>query len=347
MLAGPYATMMLGDLGAEIIKIEPPGRGEKTRSLLQGDPVNSRHGMGAYFLALNRNKKSVAIDLKSSTGRALFYELARVSDAVVCNFSPGVTTRLEIDHPRLSQINPRIVSCSITGFGQSGPNRDQVSFDMVAQATGGGMSLTGTADGPPVRAGLPIGDLGAALMAVIGVLAALRARDDSGRGREVDISMQDGQLSMLSYMAVMHGLSGFDPGRIGNAHFVHVPYDTYRASDGWLIVAVVFDAAWRRLLEAVDCPDLDTEEHRTQPGRLANRTLIDRRLGERFATAPRAHWLAKLRAAKVPCAPVQDLAEAWRDPPYSGPQHGCPARAPGGRLLRRRDRSSGQSDQAI
>ena len=191
MLSGPYAAMLLADLGADTIKVEPPGAGEGTRALLASDPKNSVEGMGAYFLTLNRNKRSVTLDLKSQAGLALFYELVKTADVVLYNFSAGVADRLRISHPFVSEINPRIVTCSITGFGETGPHRDWVSFDMVAQGTGGGMSITGAPGGGPMRSGIPIGDLGGSLMGAVGVLAALQSRNATGHGQHVDISMQD------------------------------------------------------------------------------------------------------------------------------------------------------------
>ena len=313
MLSGPYAAMMLADVGAETIKVEPPGRGEGTRKLLASDPDHSLHGMGAYFLTLNRNKKSVTIDLKTPRGKELFYELVGVADVVIYNFSAGVADRLEISRRFLSEINPRIVTCSITGFGETGPHRDMVSFDMVAQGMGGGMSMTGEPDGRPVRAGIPIGDLGAGMMAAFGVLAALQARHQTGRGQHVDISMQDAQISLLTYMATMFFLSGRPPGRLGNAHFVHVPYNTFPTRDGWMIVAVVFDSFWPKLMAIVDCADLDTEENQTQPGRFRNQETIERRLSEVFQTQSRDYWLAELSKARIPCAPVYDMPQALSD----------------------------------
>jgi crotonobetainyl-CoA:carnitine CoA-transferase CaiB-like acyl-CoA transferase len=314
MLSGPFAAMMLADLGAETIKVEPPGRGEGTRKLLATDPANSMHGMGAYFLTLNRNKKSVTVDLKSDAGRALFYELVAAADAVVYNFSTGVADRLGISFRQLSEYNPRVVTCSITGFGETGPHRDRPSFDLVAQGTGGGMSITGEPGGEPLRSGIPIGDLGGGLMGVVGVLSALCARQTTGRGQHVDISMQDAQISLLNYMATMHFLSGEVPGPHGNRHFVHVPYGTFPAADGHIIVAVIFDRFWTHLMEIVELPELDSEENLTQPGRWKNRDRINELLSARFRERSRDYWLERMRAARIPCAPVNDLAQALTDP---------------------------------
>lgn len=313
MLSGPYASMMLADLGAETIKIEPPGKGEGTRRLLEKDPKNSLNGFGAYFMTLNRNKKSITLDLKTPTGLALFQRLVQVSDVVIANFSAGVMARLGVDYEHLAPINPRIITCSVTGFGETGPAKDRPAFDMVAQAMGGGMSITGQPDGPPTRSGIPIGDLGGGLMGVIGVLAALQARHRTGRGQHVDISMLDAQISLLNYMATMYFLSGEVPDKLGNGHFVHVPYNTFRCADGHIIIAIITDNFWTALMELLDAPDLDTEENRGQPGRWRNKELIDRRLNEILATNTQAYWLEQLRSQRIPCAPVNNFAQALSD----------------------------------
>ena len=314
MLSGPYAGMMLADLGADAIKIEPPGTGEGTRRLLSNDPKNSLHGMGAYFLTLNRNKKSVTLNLKDEKGLALFYDLVKHADIVLDNFSAGVTKRLKVDHARLVEINPRIVTCTITGFGETGPDNVRPAFDMVAQAMGGGMSITGQPGGPPTRSGIPIGDLGGGLMGVVGVLAALVAREQTGKGQHVDISMLDAQVSLLNYMATMYELSGEVPNKLGNAHFVHVPYNTFPCSDGYLIIAVITDNFWVNLMELLDLPELDTEENKGQPGRWKNQDRINASLSEVFKTNTQAHWINKLRGARIPCAPVNTLEQALTDP---------------------------------
>jgi CoA:oxalate CoA-transferase len=204
---------------------------------------------------------------------------------------------------------------------------------MVAQATGGGMHLTGTGDAP-LRAGLPIGDLGGGLMATIGVLAALQARHTTGRGQHVDISMQDVQISLLGYMATMYLLSGREPPAVGNGHFVHVPYNSYPAADGHLILAIVTDASWLRLLAALELPDLDTPDRRRQPGRLRDRREIDAAISAKLATLPRSAWFDRLRAADIPCAPVHSVAEALADPQVLARDMVVDVPHPGGRLTR-------------
>ncbi len=312
MLSGPYGTMMLTDLGARTIKVEPPG-GEGTRELLATDPDYARHGMGAYFLTLNRSKESICIDLKTEEGRAVFYDLVRQADVVFNNFGAGVPERLGIDYPTLSEINPRIITCSVTGFGETGPDTRQPAFDQVIQGMGGGMSITGQPDQPPTRSGIPVGDLGGGIFGAMGVLAALQARERSGRGQHVDVSMLDAQISMLNYMATMHLMSGHVPERIGNAHFVHVPYNTFRTQDGHIIIACIGDAFFERFLTVVERPELRKPEYLKQPARFADRGLIDSIINEELVKQPSAWWLEKLRAARIPCGPVNNFEQALND----------------------------------
>ncbi|MGD8579483.1 MAG: CoA transferase, partial [Lysobacterales bacterium] len=313
MLSGPYGTMILADLGAETIKVEPL-HGEGTRKLLANDPKNSLDGMGAYYLTLNRNKKSVALNLKDEAGLAVFYDLVREADVVISNFGVGVPERLKIDYETLKDINPRIVTCTVTGFGSDGPNPGRPAFDQVAQATGGGMSITGTDPEHPVRSGIPIGDLGGGMFAVMGVLAALMERGRSGKGQHVDISMLDCQISMLNYMATMYFLSGEDPHPIGNSHFVHVPYNTFHTSDGFIVIAVITDNFWQNLKQVVDIPEFDDPKFDGQPGRWAGRELIERRLNEVLGTNTSAYWLQMLQEKRIPCAPVNAFSQALADP---------------------------------
>lgn len=314
MLSGPYCTMLMADMGARTIKIEPPGQGEATRRLLERSPEFSRDGMGAYFLTLCRNKQSVALDLKKQAGLELFYDLVKQADVVVSNFGVGVTERLKIDHKTLQAVNPRIITCAISGFGESGPFPDRPSFDLVAQGMGGGMSLTGTADGEPLRAGIPIGDLGAGLFGVVGILSALEARHKSGRGQHLDISMLDCQLSLLNYIGTMYLMSGKLTPREGNAHFVHVPYNTFPTKTNHLIVAVITDGFWESLKALIGDHELDRPEFAHQPGRLANKAFIEERLRRAFARETCDYWLAELAKCRIPAAPVNDLSGAFADP---------------------------------
>jgi crotonobetainyl-CoA:carnitine CoA-transferase CaiB-like acyl-CoA transferase len=314
MLSGPYGTMLLTDLGASTIKVEPPGSGEGTRQLLSTDEDYSRHGMGAYFLTLNRSKKSVAIDLKSEQGREVFLDLVRAADVVFDNFAVGVTKRLGIHYEDLVQVNARIITCSITGFGGYGPGANRPAFDQVVQAMGGGMSITGFPDQPPVRSGIAIGDLGGGIFGAMGVLAALQARSVTGKGQHVDVSMLDAQISLLNYMATMYLMSGRIPERIGNGHFVHVPYNTFKTSDGYVVIACIGDAFFEKLLTVIDRPELSNPAYNKQPARYADKALIEGVVGEELAKHPSEYWLEKLAAARVPCAPVNDFAQATTDP---------------------------------
>lgn len=312
MLSGPYGAMILADMGAETIKVEPL-HGEGTRKLLANDSSNSLGGMGAYFITLNRNKKSVAIDLKSEQGLAVFYDLVRQSDVVISNFSAAVPERLKIDYENLKKINPAIITCTVTGYGSDGPDPDRPAFDLVAQATGGGMSITGTNTDHPVRAGIPIGDLGGGMFAVMGIQSALLERQRSGQGQHVDISMLDCQVSMLNYMATMYFLSGKDPAPIGNAHFVHVPYNTYKTTNGHIVIAVITDNFWSNLKQLVQIEAFNNPKYDSQPGRWADRAMIDSRLNEIFGRHDTDYWLEKLKDRKIPCAPVNRFSEALSD----------------------------------
>ncbi len=314
MLAGPYGTMLLADFGAQTIKIEPPISGEGTRKLLAHDPENSVDGMGAYFLTLNRNKRSICIDLKSEQGQALVQRLVKKADVVFDNFSRGVTKRLGLDHETLSSINPRIITCSVTGFGETGPAPDRPAFDMVAQGMGGGMSITGEEGGRPMRAGIPIGDLSGGMFGAMGVLAALHARTMTGRGQHVDISMLDAQISLLNYMATMYFLSGKNPGALGNGHFVHVPYDVYPTKTRSLIIAVITDNFWQSLVELLQIPGLKDQKYIHQPGRLADKAFINRTLRDAFEKETCEFWLEKLNERRIPCAPVNQFEHAVSDP---------------------------------
>lgn len=312
MLSGPYGAMILADLGAETIKVEPL-QGEGTRKLLASDPDNSLDGMGAYYITLNRNKKSVALNLKSEDGLQVFYDLVRKADVVISNFGVGVPERLKIDYGSLKEINPRIITCTVSGFGSDGPNPKRPAFDQVAQATGGGMSITGTDPEHPVRSGIPIGDLGGGMFAVMGILTALMERESSGAGQHVDISMLDCQVSMLNYMATMYFLSGQNPYPIGNSHFVHVPYNTFHTSDGFIVIAVITDNFWQNLKQVVNCPEFDDPKYDGQPGRWEDREMINGRLDEMLKTNTSAYWLGQLEEKRIPCAPVNSFSQALND----------------------------------
>ena len=312
MLSGPYGAMIIADLGADTIKVEPL-HGEGTRGLLASDLANSLDGQGAYFITLNRNKRSVAIDLKSPGGLEVFYDLVRESDVVIENFSAGVAAKLGIAYSDLEKVNPRIISCSVSGFGSNGPNFQRPAFDQVVQALGGGMSITGADKSHPLRAGIPIGDLGGGMFGAMGIMAALYEREKSGIGQQIDISMLDCQISMLNYMATMHFLSGENPEPIGNSHFVHVPYNSFPTSDGQIIIAVIFDKFWDSLAQLLEFEAFADPKYKTQPGRLADKAFIEDNLARILASNTCDYWLQKLEEKRIPCARVNNFAEALSD----------------------------------
>ena len=313
MLAGPYAGMVLADLGAEVVKVEPLGTGEMTRGLLSDDPNNSFKGFGAYFLTLNRNKKSVSLDLKDAQGLDVFYDLVKSTDVVLNNFSAGVVKKLKIDFDHLSKINSKIITCSITGFGETGKHSSRPAYDQIVQAYSGGMSITGADASTPTRAGIPIGDLGSGLFSVIGMLSALLSREKTGKGQHLDLSLLDVQISLLTYMATMQTLSGVNPEPIGNAHFVHVPYNSFTTKDGFVVIAVITDAFWQGLLNIVDVDNLRKEEFKSSIGRLQNQKFIESELNKKLSTETSEHWINALNSAKVPCAPINSFSQALSD----------------------------------
>jgi crotonobetainyl-CoA:carnitine CoA-transferase CaiB-like acyl-CoA transferase len=314
MLSGPYGAMIIADLGADTVKVEPPNTGEGTRRLLEKDPNNSIDGMGAYFFTLNRNKRSVTLDLKSDEGLSQFYELVKTADVVMNNFSAGVTKKLKIDYETLSKVNPRIITCTVTGFGETGPACKRPAFDQIAQALGGGMSITGNNPEDVIRAGIPIGDLGGGMFAVMGILAAINARHTTGRGQHVDISMLDCQLSMMNYMATMHSMSGDIPGPLGNSHFVHVPYNTFKTKTDMIVIACVGDQFWPPLLDLLDDEELRDSRFEFAPSRLKEKAYIEERINNVLINERAGYWLEKLENARIPCARVNNVSQAMSDP---------------------------------
>ena len=313
MLSGPYGGMILADLGCEVIKIEPPVRGEATRRLLENDPDYSFNGMGAYFYTLNRNKKSLALDLKNPDGLHVFYQLIKKADVVLSNFSAGVTAKLKIDFKELKKINPKIITCTVSGFGETGPNYQRPAFDQIAQALGGGMSITGLSASEPMRAGIPIGDLGGGMFAVMGIQAAIISRAASGEGQHVDISMLDCQISMLNYMATMQTMSGIVPTPIGNSHFVHMPYNSFATKDYPIVIAAVGDQFWPRLLKIFTNPELQDSKYITAYERQKDKEKLEKIMQVELLKEPSDYWLKRLEAESVPCARVNNLEQAIND----------------------------------
>lgn len=317
VLAGPYATMMLGDLGARVIKIEQPGRGDDTR---RWGPPFTANGESAYFLCVNRNKESMTLNLKSAEGRAILLELVRRADVLVENFKVGTMAELGLDYFLLHEVNPSLIYCSITGYGQTGPYAHRPGYDIAIQAEAGIMSITGPADTPdgngePYKVGVAIVDITAGMNAVIAILAALHHRTLTGQGQHIDIALYDTQLSWLANVASSYLISGEAPKRVGNAHAAIVPYQTVSTADGWLMLAVGNDGQFARLCKVIGRPEWATDERfATNPARVAHRATLIPALEAVLHTRPKAEWFALLTAAEVPCSPVNDIPTALADP---------------------------------
>ncbi len=310
MLAGPYGTMLLADLGAEVIKVEDHF-GDATR----GGTKTALAGMNAYFLAVNRNKKSVVIDLKTPRGLELFYELVKVSDVVIDNMRPAALKRLKCDYDDLKKINPKIISVSLSGFGHTGPYRDKTAFDLTIQAVSGGMGLTGEPGRPPVRMGIPLGDLAGGNMAALALTSALHYRDSTGQGQKLDVSLLDTQISMTSYLAAYYLVGGKLSGPQGSRHETIVPYEAFQCSDIWLVVACTNNRFWEGLCIALELEELILDERFDSPvQRLEHRDEVIPILQERFLQKTAGEWLKRLEEADVPCAPVNTLDLALSDP---------------------------------
>ncbi|MGD9902674.1 MAG: CaiB/BaiF CoA transferase family protein [Vicinamibacterales bacterium] len=311
VLSGPYCTMILGDLGARVIKLEHPGRGDDTRRW--GPPFLGEES--AYFLSVNRNKESVAVDFKTAGGRALVGRLLERADVVVENFRPGTLDGAGLDARSVRAAHPRLVYCSISGYGQTGPRRDEPGYDAVMQAEGGLMSITGAADGPPYRLGVAIVDIVSGMFAAQGVLAALVARERTGRGQEVDLGMLDATTALLTYQAGNFFATGAAPGRLGNRHPTIAPYETFATADGDLALAVGNDALWQAFCRAADLPDLAADPRfASNAGRLEHYAALKPRLDAAFRSRTRADWSARLLAAGVPCGAVRTVEEVFADP---------------------------------
>ena len=307
-LAGPYCTLILGDLGADVVKVEPP-EGDQSRGW--GPPFVE--GESSYFLSVNRNKRSVVLDLKSEAGRAHAIALAERADVVVENLRPGVVARLGLGYEDVRARNPRVVYCSVSGFGQDRPAL--AGYDQIVQGTSGVMSLTGEAEGPPTKFGVPIGDMSAGMFAAHAILAALYARDQTGAGRYIDVAMQDSLMALLTYQGGRYFATGQAPRRQGNHHPTIAPYGTFATSDGFINVAVGSESQWRSFCTATGLADLAADprfasNRERQANRPALHEAIERRLRERTS----AEWQAALEAARVPAGPILGLDQVFADP---------------------------------
>ncbi len=307
VMAGPFCSQLLGDMGAEVIKIEPR-EGDGTRRQLGTEPRSA-------FLAVNRNKKGMTLDLKQPEGVEVFKRLVATADVAVENFRPGVAARLGVDYATLREENPRLVYCSISGFGQTGPYANRGGFDLIAQGMSGIMSVTGAEGGPPVKVGVPVADLGAGLFAAFGILCALRARRATGRGQLVDASLFEAGLGLSVWEATEYWFTGRVPERLGTAHRLNAPYQALRAADGYFTVGAANERLWHRLAEALGLESLIADPRFAEPGdRQKNRKVLAERLEAVTVTRPRAHWMDLLERAGVPAGPIYTVPEAVADP---------------------------------
>jgi crotonobetainyl-CoA:carnitine CoA-transferase CaiB-like acyl-CoA transferase len=318
VLAGPWCAQILADFGADVIKIEQPGSGDDTRAwgppYLQG-PDDADRGESAYYLSCNRNKRSLAIDLANPEGAALAQRLAGRADILIENFKVGGLAKYGLDHQSLAAANPRLVYCSITGFGQDGPYASRPGYDFVAQAMGGLMSITGEPDGPPQKVGVAIADLSTGLYAAISILIALRHAERTGVGQRIDCSLLDTQIALLANQGMNWLVSGASPGRLGNAHPSIVPYRAFEAADGPVVVAVGNDGQFRGLCEVLDAPQLAADpRYRTNEARVLNRASLEPALQAMIARLQARPLTEQLIARGVPAGPVNTIGQVFQDP---------------------------------
>ena len=310
ILSGPFCSMFLADMGAEVIKIDTPGEGDPVRN--QGE---ARNGFSLYFATFNRNKRSITLDLRSADGKEVLRDLIRRADVVVNNYRPGVMDKMGFGRDALLALKPDIVSCHVTGFGLDGPYRDRPSFDFIAQAMSGFMSVNGFADGPPQRAAPPVSDLVAGAYAAMGILAALVRRGRTGKGEEVSTALTDSMTSMLAFLAANFFATGKQPLRTGNDHAIASPYGLFEASDGQVAIAPANDAVYQKLLDALDLTHLQHHpDFSSNTDRFERRAAINHEINARTRTQSVAHWIDRLNAAGVPCGRVLSLAEVFDDP---------------------------------
>lgn len=304
--------MLLGDLGADVIKVERPGTGDDLR---QWGPPFADGGESAYFLCVNRNKRSITVDLKTEAGRDIIRQLARRSDVLLENFKAGDLEAMGLGYEALAVVNPGLIYCSITGFGQEGPYRDRLGYDIIIQAMGGIMSVTGEPKGEPMKVGVAIADVATGLFAAIAILASLRVRERTGRGQRIDMALLDCQVALLVNVAANYLTTGIRPGRYGNTHPNTSPYQVFSTEKGYLVLAVGNDTQWRSFCAAVGRPDwADSPEFRTNADRVRNRDVLAAQLNDLFRARTAAEWTGRILAAGVPCGPVQTVDQVFADP---------------------------------
>jgi formyl-CoA transferase len=301
--------MLLADLGADVIKIEPPGTGDQTRGAM-GFKMKGSDSMG--FLNMNRNKRSVTLNLKTEAGKKVFFDLVKTADILVENYRPGVMNKLGIDYPSLKDLNPGLVYASISGFGQTGPWADRPGFDLMAQAMSGIMSVTGYPDGPPVKAGVPVADIGCALFAVYGILSAYIGKSKSGEGQFIDASLFDSALAFSIWDTAQYWGTGIEPYKLGTANHMSAPYQAMKASDGYFVMGATNQKLWKLLCEKIGRPELFEDPlFRTNPLRLANRLILASELEKTFITNTSEEWVHLLLADGIPAGPINTYPQAF------------------------------------
>ncbi len=329
VLSGPFCTALLGDLGADVLKVEAP----------EGDSIRGqgamKDGLSTYFAQFNRNKRSIVLDLRQPAGREVLARLIQRSDVLVENFRPGVLARMGFTGERLRELRPSLVTCAINGFGSTGPYRDRPAFDFIAQALSGFMAVNGREDDPPLRSGLPVSDLIAGLYAALAIVAAVRHAQATGQGQAAEVSLTNGLVSFLSYIATNYFASGQVPARSGNDHPIAAPYGLFPTRDGQIALAPPDDAFFGRLVDALGMPGLkDDPLYRTQRDRVANRARINAIVGGALAMETTAHWVEVLNRAGVPCGPVLGVAEVFEDPQIQAQQMVMDVEHPGHGVIR-------------
>lgn len=311
ILAGPYCTQFLGEMGADVIKVEPPGHGDDTRTW---GPPFLEGGEAVYFLAANRNKRGIAVDLKTEHGREILRALAADADVLVENFRPGTLEKWGLDYDALIERNPRLIHLSITGFGQTGRYRDRPGYDLIAQGMGGVMNLTGEADGTPMKVGLPVADLNGGTWGIIAVLMALQARHTTGRGQYLDVSLLEAQMAWHIYAAGSYLQTGDEPQRSGASHPMIAPYQAYRAADGWMNVTVGSQKLWSLFCDALELDIAEDPRFADNARRVAHREELNAIIEPVLRAEPVQHWLDVFGQAGIPAGPVNGMAELYADP---------------------------------
>lgn len=317
-MAGPYCTMMLGDLGADVIKVERPGSGDESRAWgppFVGPATDSAPGESAYFLSVNRNKRSITLNLKSERGLEIMQRLISRSDILIENFRTGVLDKMGLGFVQAQDINPSLIYCSISGYGRTGPYADRPGYDVIIQAEGGMMGITGPQEGPPSRVGVPVVDITSGMFAAASILAALHARHQSGLGQHIDLSLFDTQTALLTNVAANYLIGGEPPVRLGNDHPNLAPYAAFPASDKWFVLGVANEMQWERFCEVIGRRDMqDDPRFKTNGDRVLHRGELSVILEQVFSETQAQDWLDRFKRAGLPCGPINDVAEVFAHP---------------------------------